>query len=81
MSFVLLLASCTFPVEQPEVCARYIACIAARDARDGTNTDVVRFSKEGDCWGTPRGGTLCETACKSGLAFLAEKDPLPECVP
>lgn len=80
---LLLLYACAFPVDQSPSCAQYVACLAARDARDGTATDVVRFSPAGDCWGTPRGGELCATACEAGLVFLHDHDAtdLVECAP
>jgi len=73
------LFACTFPVEPRASCAAYVTCVEARDARDGTSTDVVRFTPEGDCWTTARGADLCDRSCVSGLTFLRERDAsLPE---
>jgi len=69
-----ILLSCSFPVDQRPSCAQYVACLAERDTRDGTQTDVARFDVAGECWGTTRGADLCDAACTSGLAFIADHD-------
>lgn len=74
MLFLSLLA-CGFPVEQRPSCAQYVTCLSARDARDGTDTDTVRFRPEGDCWGNGTGADLCDRACTQGLAYLADREP------
>lgn len=83
MVFALLLAACAPEVVQTEACAAFVTCQAARDAADGTTTDVARFTAGGDCWGSPAGAELCDHACDNGLAFLRERYPaLPaECAP
>jgi hypothetical protein len=73
--WLVLLASCTIPVPQRPACARYVTCLEARDARDGTETDVVRFEPDGDCWNVRAGADLCDRACTAGLAWLADREP------
>lgn len=75
MLVLLLLFSCSIPVEQRAACASFVTCLAARDARDGTSTDVARYLPEGDCWGGDTIADLCERSCESGLSFLAEREP------
>jgi hypothetical protein len=77
------LLSCTLPVDQRPSCARYVECLAARDDRDGTSTDVKRFLPDGDCWGNATGADLCDRACTAGLDWLAEREPdlAPACRP
>lgn len=66
---LLLLVLACAEVSQTDACARYVACIQAKDTDAGTTTDVVRFQPEGECWGTPAGADLCDRSCVNGLAF------------
>lgn len=77
------LAGCSQPQPQSEACAAYIDCIAAVDAARGTNTDVVRYTEDGDCWGSPPGAELCDESCVEGLAWMQARwaDLPQECAP
>lgn len=81
----LLATLCTacIPQDQSSVCAEYVSCIQARDARDGTTTDLVRFTPEGDCWAIDAGADLCTRGCEAGLEYLrSHESNLPaECNP
>lgn len=81
--FALLLAGCSQRQPQSEACAAYVSCVAAIDAARGTETDVVRYTPDGDCWGSPPGAELCDESCTRGLDWMAERwDDLPEaCTP
>ena len=68
-----LLLACAVDVTQTPACATFVACQRARDAVDGQATDVDRFDRGGDCWGSPAGQELCDHACENGLAFLRER--------
>ncbi len=75
MLLLTVLLSCTIPVEQRAACASFVTCVSARDARDGTSTDVLRYTPSGDCWGGDAIADLCERSCQAGLSFLAEREP------
>jgi hypothetical protein len=78
--FGLLWSGCASEFGQSPTCATYVACLAARDAAQGTETDVVRFEEGGDCWGGKLGYELCDSACGNGLDFLRQREAatLPE---
>jgi hypothetical protein len=78
MLLLTLLLGCAEVTQTPS-CADFVACVDARDAADGAETDTLRFEPTGDCWGSPDGQALCDRACSSGLEWLRESyDDLPE---
>ncbi|MEQ1506582.1 MAG: hypothetical protein ABMB14_30415 [Myxococcota bacterium] len=79
--WLLTFVSCSLPVDPRPSCARYVACVEARDARDGSTTDVDRFAPDGACWGGEAGADLCDRACTAGLAWLADREPDLGCAP
>lgn len=70
-------------LEPAPSCQRFVSCIQARDALDGTSTDVERFEAGGACWTSEEGAEQCATACEEGLSYLrAHEVGLPEeCLP
>ena len=68
---LLGLAACG-DIAPTHACEEYVACIDARDQRDGTSTNVDRFLPGGTCWSGAEGAEACDRACGNGLAWLVE---------
>jgi hypothetical protein len=61
-------------IAQPEVCDRYLDCIAV--ASPGALPDSIdAYGSDGTCWRSDEQANRCRTACEEGLAQLAEAAP------
>lgn len=72
---VALLAAASCGVEQPEECARYVACQAAFDEAFGIvpATIVSDYDEGGSCWhGNLETADACTRNCASANESLAE---------
>lgn len=62
-------------VPQAPVCAAWVACTRAVDARDGLpRANLERFEAGGFCWNNSELAEGCTTACTRGLERVRVRD-------
>lgn len=71
-----LLAGCGGEPQSP-ACRQFVACVRALDARDGRQTNTVRFEPQGGCWGGAAGAKLCTDACARGMTWVRRDGNVP----
>ena len=68
-------------VEPSAACDRFVRCVQARDAQQGTQTNLDRFLPAGKCWSNSGLAEQCDRGCERGVDWLrtAYADLPPEC--
>lgn len=71
-------------VPQAPVCAAWVSCVRALDARDARpRANLERFEVDGFCWNNGELAKGCTTGCERALERIRARDPdaPAECAP